>query len=572
MIRQMVGTRLMNWGMKMQGKDLAPYTPVWGGGWGTGIPNTTHVSAQQAYEYSIFVAQALHKIMRTVSMGKGRVLEWKKDKYTEVAPDHPLSLLLAYPSTSELTSAELWSQTVGRLRLEGNCFWYFKGARKPESIEIIPSAYMFIDANQDNGRIKGYWYRPLHTGGSETYLQPEQIMHIKRWHPNNQYWGLSDLSSAMVEINGDFAMANWNQNFFGPRNAIPNMAIEFAGFMNETEFNQARQDWYNRGGMARETMFFRSGSGFVQTKIHDIGLTPMELSFLAGRQANKKSIHDLMGVPESLFDKDATEASSITGERHYYQMIYEELNALAERVSLELVPYYTSKRYALKVEFEDIRPVNEELKLRQIEVAAPYLAINEVRKRWYQMDEVEWGDGPSGGSGSAYLQFFGNTGMPGQGGPMQQATQNSNAPQSTDLPEGDTQGDSPQSRGLNKKNLIAAQRMALKAWDTGADMAQLALPLPLKVVQDVRPHLLKATDRRDVERTFDYLFEALQATEKRFADWTLVQMDKLPAEHRDLVLEGAGDIADAFGFRDRLEELRNVPEREWNDAQPPVEL
>jgi hypothetical protein len=227
------------------------------------------------------------------------------------------------------------------------------------------------------------------------------MIHLRMYNPNSQFWGLSTLSAAMIEVSSDYAMAQWNQNFFGPRNAIPNMAIEFQGNMRDEEFQRAVAEWRQRGGINRETMFFRSGMGVTRTNIHNFGLTPIEAAFLEGRQWTGKSIRNLFRVP----DPEGTEASSITQERHYYQSVHELMTMVSEQLTLELAPFWNTRPRQFRIKITDNRPVNEELKLKQIETASSHLSINEVRSDFYDKEEVSWGDGPSKGAGTAYIQF-----------------------------------------------------------------------------------------------------------------------------------------------------------------------
>lgn len=531
--------------------------PSWGynfyGASGSYIPSTYHVSADRAYEHSLIVAQAINKIKSTVGMALPVVkrLDRQTRTYVEVDPTDPLRNLINRPAP-KLTRAEFFQEIVARHELEGNAFIHLSGRRVPETMRVLPTSYMRIVVNDDTGEVREYIYEP--TGKSVVHLSPDEIIHIKRWHPNNAFWGLSRLSAAMIEVDSDDKMARWNQNFFGPRNAVPNMAVEIQGQQSDQEFEKMRREWYERGGLARETVFFRTGAGFNRTVIHPVGLTPIELAFLESRKFNRKAILDLFGVPESMFDKDVTEASSITGERNYYQNIYEWLTLLGQALTIELAPFFepVSQRGSLQIDFKDIRPIDRELRLREIEVAEKSHSINEIRQQYYDLPPIEWGDGPAAGAASTYIY----SPIPSQNGPIQQAQ----AAQAELEPQ-----DNPQLRGLEKAVVVKLQKAALAMWRKGQWRPDL---LDLSALPPFYRGYLQATlpmieEHDQILRLFDPLFAVPllgdgKAVEEDTAEYVTAQILKLDDERQGLVIEIASELVDAFGLQSRLAELREA--------------
>lgn len=577
---------------KFLGKMAKRYLPSWTQNYGVGrrglhIPGNYHQIGSQGYEKSLIVAQAVNRIKSTMGMAMPLVKTMTEGKLIEADADNELLRLMRYPSL-KTSRFDLFEDTAARLETEGNAFWFISGpGKQPTHIEVIPSRFIGINANQDNGKIINYSYAPWGTTGSNAeYIAPQQIIHFKRWHPNNQYWGLSTISAGMAEMEGDYAMALANQQFFGPRNAIPTLGVEVMGHSNQEQFDQMIADWRNSD---REVFFFRSGVGHNPVKIHKIGLTPLEVSFLEGRKFNRKAIYELFGLSESMFDKDATEASSLTGERNYYQMVWERLVKIADQLTLELATYYSTYIGEWVVEFEDIRPVNEELKLKQITTAEKHLAINEVRDRYYDLDEVDWGDGPAAGSGSAYIQFFQN-GMPAQGQlpPGNNTTPTGNAfedhrQENNDPPPAHKEPPSKtpvgrQARGvlkMDKKALVKAQRSLLQAWDTNNPLVPEFKGLPDEVMDYIEQSLEIVTIRDDINTLFDPLFELLQDNAqiegKAFEAWVVKQLAKLNPSHRDLVSTGAREIAKTFNWDERIQAIKDIPDEDWV-IQPTAEL
>jgi phage portal protein BeeE len=547
----------------------------------TYLPDNYSIQSAHAYEKSIYVAQALGRIMDTTGMAKPKVKILKGDKYVEAPKGHPLQRLLDYPG-EKMSRYDLMSQTFGRLHLEGNCFWFLNGrGGKPENIQVIPSRFMRIEPDiKEISGVSRYIYCP--PGRAEVALLPDSIIHFQRWHPNSEYWGLATLSAGMIEVNADYHMAMWNQNFFGPRNAIPNMAVEFKGQMTDQQFEGARREWTTGGGMQRETIFFRSGAGLKETRIHNIGLTPLEVSFMQGRNLNRKAIYDLFGLHEAMFDKDASEASSITGERLFYQIIYQQLVRIESRLTLELAAFFSRERGDVIIEFQDIRPVNEELKLKQIEAAAKFLSIDEIRADYYDKEPAAggWGDGPALGGGSARLMFLQNPQQAQENQQQMQAGFDRGRQENNHPAPGQEREKQPetgrQARGEYRKPAEHLQRKALKEFRAGTlDPAVLDLTdFPAEMQKTIRSGLSFVTTEKDILRVFDPYFEQSHTPiielEKQSQHWTDRQVAKLPKVARESVKQAVPGYLAALSFDERIEALLDVPDELWNNPTPEI--
>lgn len=538
---------ILSFATKMLSRRAMP-TPERNYGGGLYMPYDYHIKSQDAFERAIIIRECVERIMDTTGLAEFVVKEYRNGKYLEVDPAHPLYVLLDRPAL-KLSGYELRANTMGRMLLEGNSFWYLMGqpGGQPESIQLLQPRYITIHTDS-NGQITHYEYTPnTHTS---VQIHPDAIVHLKNYHPKSSYWGLSILSAAMIEVSGDYAMAQWNQNFFGPRNAVPTMAVEFQGVMTDQDFERTRRDWYERGGLARETMFFRSGVGVKKTVVHDIGLTPAEMAFLEGRKFNHQAIRNLFGVPEPY----GTEASSITAERAYYQRIYERLQRLSQQLTLELCPFFERFPGQFRIEFKDIRPVNEELELRKIETAAKFLGINEIRDRFYDAGEVSWGEGPAMGAGSAYLQFFGGRNDMAQAG-AQSFEENRGQGYLPDPDKPQQMPDNPQSRGvIDYDRLKLAQRDLLRAYDGREDMATALLNIDRDIATRLPAKILSAEDRNEILRAFDPLFETAKMT-----GGMAKQIRKLdPAEQRDV-----NNAIHQLGRLHKKVDKLDVPDDEW---------
>src|SRR5690606_32547212 len=139
------------------------------------------------------------------------------------------------------------------------------------------------------------------------------------------------------------------------------------------------------GGPQRRTAFLRGGA--IQWQ--NIGLSHSDLDFLKGRQAHRDEILNLFGVPVGLVSENATEANARVAERQFIERtLWPKLVRMAQKITQELLPFWPGDHVA---QFEDIRPTDVQARLDEIRTAYPVLSINEIRERYYQLPQVEWG-------------------------------------------------------------------------------------------------------------------------------------------------------------------------------------
>ncbi|MHB8750590.1 MAG: phage portal protein, partial [Aggregatilineales bacterium] len=133
-------------------------------------------------------------------------------------PAHPLEKLLRAPNPT-MSQFELLEATFGYLELNGNAYWYLAGdadgtpaelwVLRPDRVRIVP----------DRSRYVGAYVYSL--DGLDIPLHPDEVIHFKRWHPKDDYLGLSALEAAALASHTDQAMAAWNFNFFDTGKGVP---------------------------------------------------------------------------------------------------------------------------------------------------------------------------------------------------------------------------------------------------------------------------------------------------------------------------------------------------------------
>lgn len=345
------------------------------------------VNSPRVYAQSPWVYMAINRIAEAGALVPLQIMQLQGEQRLAI-DNHPLEQLLNNPNP--VTSRfELIEQTLGSLELTGNAYWFLAGDHqglpreiwllRPDRISIVPDPKQVV---------RGYLYE---IDGERIPLDAVEVVHFRRWHPSNDYYGLSPLSAAQLAITSDKYMAEWNRNTFGKDNGVPAGIVNIKDFISDTDFERIKHEWRSSyGGAQRKTAFLRGGA----VEWQNIGLSHTDLDFLQGREAHRNEILNIFGIPVGLVSENATEANAKVAERIFIERtLYPKLVRLAQKISQELLPFYGDH---LVAEFEDIRPTDMQARLDDIRTATAVLSINEIRQRYYQLPPVAWGELPVG--------------------------------------------------------------------------------------------------------------------------------------------------------------------------------
>ena len=346
-----------------------------------GAPLSTNTA--RVYESSPWVYIAINRIAEAGALAPLKVYRLERERRVSI-DNHPLERLFSNPNP--LTSRfELFEQTLGSLELHGNAYWYLAGdaqgrpreiwVLRPDRVSIVPDERRVVG---------GYLYE---IDGQHIPLDAIEVAHFRRWHPNNDYYGLSAVSAARSAVQSDRHMADWNRNTFGQDNGVPAGVVNIRDFISDTDFERIKREWRNSyGGTARKTAFLRGGS----IEWQHIGLSHSDLDFLQGRRAQRDEILNIFGIPVALVSENATEANAKVAERLFIERtLWPKLVRIAQKITQELLPFYGDN---LVAEYDDIRPTDTQARLAEIRTAYPLLSINELRARYFQLPPVAWGD------------------------------------------------------------------------------------------------------------------------------------------------------------------------------------
>ena len=196
----------------------------------------------RVYEQSPWVYIAINRIAEAGALVPLRVFQLAGEQRVGIS-NHPLERLLANPNP-QTSKFELFEQTLGALELHGNAYWFLAGdARgcpqeiwllRPDRLSIVPHPRRVV---------AGYLYE---IDGQRIPLDAIEVVHFRRWHPNNDFYGLSPLAAARSAVLSDRHMADWNRQTFGQDNGVPAGIVNIRDFISDTDFERLKREWRNK--------------------------------------------------------------------------------------------------------------------------------------------------------------------------------------------------------------------------------------------------------------------------------------------------------------------------------------
>jgi HK97 family phage portal protein len=372
--------------------------------------------AERAIQNS-WIYSAIDTIAGEASAANFQVIEHHgvDEEPTQIS-NHPLEQLIRRPNPY-MGQAFLWRYSYWWLKLDGNFYWFLWVVDgKPREIWPLPSFAVRARGGNANRIIDHYDYN---VGGRIYKIPAELIVHVKQPNPFDPFDGLSELVAAMLPADSDTAMQKWNGAFFGKNNVMPSAIINLSSGdpnapINPADRNRLQADLDDDYSAFERKTLVTSANSVTATLL---GWNAKDMDFLGGRQFTKEEIWGIFKLSTGLYDPNATEANAKTARNTLLgSAVWPMLVLTAEQLTAELVePFYgprqiidpgdaviaraltsitgrqvepPSRLIQFEAQFEDIRPVNREMELKERDSARGVLTVDEIRKDFFQKEKI----------------------------------------------------------------------------------------------------------------------------------------------------------------------------------------
>ena len=365
-------------------------------GWTSGLPvadpdPSLYANQAELMQRLSWIYSAVSVVSESAaSLAELEVFEQQGETETAIV-NHEFEQLLRHPNDIQFDSQfEFFEAITGHLKLAGNCYLYLNAfsedlppaeifVLRPDRMTVVPDKKKFIG---------GYYYT---VEGVPLWFEPWEIIHLKKPHPLNDWYGLSAIESLAMAAESDYNMAQWNRNFFDKGMAKPQGALAYADMIDDGDWEQKKLEAQQEYGGTRRRMLMLRGVGTGGVQWLNMAYSQKDMEFLAGRQFTKEEIWTTLapGLLQ-LMDKNVTEANSTAGEKTLREyVLWPMLVRIAQKFTARVLPRYASASgKALVGRFKDIRHRDRRLELDERAAYERTHTIDESREKFDQDDPL----------------------------------------------------------------------------------------------------------------------------------------------------------------------------------------
>lgn len=344
--------------------------------------------ADQAYIKNVIAYRAINLVSQSAASVPWALFSIKGKKKVKLS-NHQLLSLLDRPNPA-FAGSEFFENIYAYKLISGNAFIQSISAKDsyPLELHILRPDRVFIVPNEFGG-VKGYLYK---TNNSEKFFPVNRIngysevLHIKNFHPLDDFRGLSSIEAAAFSIDQHNQAAAWNKALL-ENSARPSGALivknngAYEGNLSEEQYLRIKEqleDVFMGSKNSGRPILIEGGLEW-----QEMSLSPKDMDFIEAKNSAARDIALAIGVPPQLL--------GIPGDNTYSNMqearlaLWEEtiiplLDHLTDSLNHWLVPMFGSD---LRLEY-DINNISGLSSRREkiwarIENAS-FLTLNEKRQ------------------------------------------------------------------------------------------------------------------------------------------------------------------------------------------------
>lgn len=356
--------------------------------------------AEEGYHQNVIVNRCVNLIARGASS-----VPWLAYQDDHELTSHSILNLMNQPSPQQAGSAFM-EAIVGHLLLSGNAYVEAVLNSDGEPVELYPLRPDRMKVIPGEGGMpQGYEYS---VSGRHKILPVDAltgkscVLHIKLFHPLNDWYGMSPIEAAASSIDQHNAVGVHNlailQNGGRPSGAFVVKPHPDAPPLTEAQRNGLRheiRDAYEGGKNAGKIMVLEGDFEW-----RDMGLSPKDLDFIEGKNLSAREISQAFGVPPMLagVPGDATFANYREARFHLWEdTILPLLEFIVAEFNLWLPSFY-GQNVRLSYDHDAIPALAPRREAAWQKVTqAHFLTINEKRQA-VGYSPIPGGDVLDGGS------------------------------------------------------------------------------------------------------------------------------------------------------------------------------
>jgi len=312
-----------------------------------------------------------------------------KDTRKEKIDEHPLIDLIRRPNPQEGQSAFIM-KTMAFYLIGGNSYLTRVGPENKPPLELYsirPDRMKVLPGNAMNP-IRGYRYT---VSGNKNDFSNEEILHLKMFHPLNDWYGLSPIEVAAKEVDIAAMSREWNMKL------LQNDCRPPGGIVVEGKLDDKQRELIEKRFTERMAGYKNVGRPPVLEggiKWEPWAITPKDMDWLNSDKVNMRKICSIYNVaPELIGDAENKTYSNYQEARKalYIEAILPDMDFLRDEFNNWLSPAFGDRLY-LDYDRDSIEALKEEQSaLYKRAQESNFMKLNEKRAM-VGLDEVPEGD------------------------------------------------------------------------------------------------------------------------------------------------------------------------------------
>ncbi|QHD65546.1 phage portal protein [Neorickettsia findlayensis] len=292
------------------------YTELWSG-------RDYSAFAQKAYIRNVIASRAISIVAVAASSVPIQLFECSGTEKKRCSVSHPLNELLNEPNPN-MSRVTLIKNAVTYKLISGNLYFLKIGNNLPKELHLLRPDRVTVIPGSDCLPL-GYRYK-VGNYEREYYMNKItgdcDVLHIKNFHPYNDWYGLSPVEAAMYSIDQHNQASLWNQAML-KNGARPSGAFisRSKDPMPHEQFIRLSRQLENCSGAenAGKAILVEGG---IEWK--EMSISPKEMDFLQSKYNSAREIALAFGVPPQLL--------GIPGDNTYSNLIEARLSLWEETV------------------------------------------------------------------------------------------------------------------------------------------------------------------------------------------------------------------------------------------------
>ncbi len=316
--------------------------------------------AQEAYARNVVAHRAIELVANGAASVPLKLYE-KSGDHLRCMPQHPALRLLQRPNPLQ-GGASLMAALMSYRLISGNAYLHAVGpkgdaplelhALRPDRVSVISGA---------GGIPKGYRYTVDQSAMDfpvDSYSGQSRILHLKNFHPLDDWYGLSAVEAAAYSIDQHNQSGAWNQallqNGARPTGALVVNVKEQGGHLSEEQYYRIKQqmdEQFSGPANAGRPLLLEGGLDWKE-----MSHSPKDMDFIEAKHSAARDIALAFGVPPQLLGipgdntyANLAEARLALWEQTILPAVYE----LAEALNNWLLPMFGGQ-LQLKADADDV--------------------------------------------------------------------------------------------------------------------------------------------------------------------------------------------------------------------------